>query len=66
LFLDVLYQYNAQGSALFSRLFQKNKPHLLFRFLSEETRFWEELIIMSSFRGSQIRLFLVALFKRLY
>ena len=66
LFLDVLYKYNAQGSTLFSRLFQKNKPSLLFRFLSEETRFWEELKIMSSFRSSQIKLFLIALVKRLF
>lgn len=66
LFLDVLSQFNAQGSVLFSRLFEKNKPHLLFRFLSEETHFWEELKIMSSFQGSQIRLFLIALFKRFF
>jgi len=66
LFLDVLYQFNEQGSALFSRLFEKNKPHLLFRFLSEETHFWEELKIMSSFKGGQIKLFLKALLKRLF
>ncbi|MGD2005242.1 MAG: lycopene cyclase family protein [Flavobacteriaceae bacterium] len=66
LFLDVLSAHNAKGSALFSRLFEKNNPYLLFRFLSEQTNFWEELKIMSSFRLPQIALFVKALLKRLF
>ena len=66
LFLDVLHKHNADGSALFSRLFEKINPNLIFRFLSEQTSFREELKIMSSFRPNQIWFFVVAGLKRLF
>ncbi len=63
LFLDVLYHDNALGSLLFTRLFQRNKPQKIFRFLDEQTSFWEEIQIMTSFPPL---LFLSALLKRLF
>ena len=66
LFLDVLDKHNAYGSRLFSRLFEKIKPNLIFRFLSEQTSIREELKIMSSFRPNQIWFFIVAALKRLF
>ena len=39
LFLDVLTRYNAQGSQLFSRMFEKNNPIRIFRFLDEKNKF---------------------------
>jgi lycopene beta-cyclase len=66
LFLDVLLKYNAQGSKLFERMFAKNHPLTIFRFLDEKTTFLEELKILSSFSLIQIRWFLNALIKRLF
>jgi len=66
LFLDVLSKYNAQGSELFERMFTKNSPQQIFRFLDEQTNFWEELKILSSYSLIQISWFLKALMKRLF
>jgi lycopene beta-cyclase len=66
LFLDVLTRYNAQGSQLFSRMFEKNNPIRIFRFLDEKTSFWEELQILASFSLKQKTWFLKALFQRLF
>lgn len=66
LFLDVLLKYNDQGSDLFHRMFAKNKPLTIFRFLDEKTSFMEELKILSSFSFNQIRWFLSALVKRVF
>ena len=66
LFLDVLLKYNAQGSKLFERMFAKNHPLTIFRFLDEKTTLLEELKILSSFSLIQIRWFLNALIKRLF
>lgn len=49
LFLDVLAQNNHKGSFLFSRMFQRNNPKTILRFLDEKTSFAEELQIMRSF-----------------
>ena len=65
LFLDVLNRYNAHGSRLFTRMFRKNPPVRIFRFLDEKTNFIEELKIMASFSLTQKIWFLKALFKRI-
>lgn len=49
LLLDILARNNAQGPALFETLYRKNDISLLFRFLDEQTTFFEELLIMSRF-----------------
>ncbi|MDA0780486.1 MAG: lycopene cyclase family protein [Bacteroidetes bacterium] len=49
LFLDVLAQHNHKGSFLFSRMFQRNNPRTILRFLDEKTTFSEEVRIMQSF-----------------
>jgi lycopene beta-cyclase len=66
LFLDVLNRYNAHGSRLFTRMFKKNPPVRIFRFLDEKTNFIEELKIMASFSLTQKIWFLKALFKRIF
>lgn len=63
LFLDVLYRRNDLGSKVFSALFQKGNPTLIFKFLDEETSFWEDLkVIWKCPKG----LFVRALFSRLF
>ena len=62
LFLDVLYRRNDLGSKVFSSLFQKGNPTLIFKFLDEETTFWEDLqVIWKCPKG----LFIRALFGRI-
>jgi len=62
LFLDVLYRRNDLGSKVFSSLFQKGNSTLIFKFLDEETTFWEDLqVIWKCPKGPFIR----ALFKRI-
>jgi lycopene beta-cyclase len=62
LFLDVLFRRNDLGSKVFSALFQKGNPTLIFKFLDEETTFWEDLqVIWKCPKGPFIR----ALFKRI-
>jgi lycopene beta-cyclase len=46
LFIDVLFQNNALGSLVFSSLFKKGNPTLIFRFLDEETTFLEDLQVI--------------------
>lgn len=46
LFLDVLYKRNDLGSSVFSSLFKKGNPTLIFKFLDEETSFSEDLQVM--------------------
>ena len=63
LFLDVLAKYNAEGSKLFSRMFQRNTPQRIFQFLDEKTSYQQEVLLMSSF---PIGRFVKALFKRIF
>jgi len=46
LFLDVLFRRNDLGSKVFSALFKKGNPTLIFKFLDEETTFWEDLQVI--------------------
>lgn len=63
LFLDVLDRRNDLGSKVFSSLFRKGDPNLIFKFLDEETTFSEELkVIWKCPKG----LFIRALFGRIF
>lgn len=63
LFLDVLYRRNDLGSKVFSSLFKKGNPTLIFKFLDEETTVWEDLhVIWKCPKG----LFIRALIGRLF
>ncbi|WP_297333287.1 lycopene cyclase family protein [Flavobacterium sp.] len=46
LLLDVLYKTNEKGSTIFSAMFRKVHPQLIFKFLDEETTFAEELKVI--------------------
>jgi lycopene beta-cyclase len=46
LFLDVLDKNNELGADVFSSLFEKGNPTLIFKFLDEETSFIEDLQVM--------------------
>jgi lycopene beta-cyclase len=63
LFLDVLFKRNELGSKVFSSLFKKGNPTLIFKFLDEESTFLEDLqVIWKCPKG----LFIRALFGRLF
>ncbi len=63
LFLDLLYEENENGAVLFSRLFKKNNPQKILKFLDEETSFPEEVAIM---RNMPARKFLKMFWKRIF
>lgn len=63
LFLDVLYRRNDLGSTVFSSLFKKGDPSLIFKFLDEETSFSEDLQVMLK---CPKWLFIKAVFGRLF
>ena len=46
LLLDILDKHNELGSTIFSALFKKGNPSLIFKFLDEETAFWEDLQVI--------------------
>jgi lycopene beta-cyclase len=46
LFLDVLNRRNDLGWTIFSALFQKGNSTLIFKFLDEETSFWEDIQVI--------------------
>ena len=63
LLIDILYQTNQYGSAIFSSMFKTGKAPLIFKFLDEETSFWEDLqVIWMCPKG----LFIKALLKRIF
>ena len=63
LFIDVLAKDNAHGAVLFKRMFKKNSPEVIFRFLDEKSSLWQEFQIMRSFN---VRQFVNALWKRIF
>ncbi|NRD22419.1 lycopene cyclase [Winogradskyella litoriviva] len=63
IFLDVLANYNAEGSALFSSMFKKAKIKTIFKFLDEESSLIEDLKIILSVPSKR---FIQAFFKRLF
>ncbi|MCM0665544.1 lycopene cyclase family protein [Flavobacterium tyrosinilyticum] len=46
LLLDILYRHNELGSSIFSSLFRKGNPKLIFKFLDEETSFSEDVKVI--------------------
>ena len=67
LMLDVLARENEKGSLIFSSLFQKLSPQLIFKFLHEQTSFAEDFQIINSCpKGMFIRAFWKALTKSSY
>lgn len=48
IFLDVLYRNNELGERIFSKLYRKNSPQEIFKYLDEETTFKEDIKIMFS------------------
>ena len=48
-FLDVLYNKNSLGSFLFETMFKKNNFNSIFRFLDNESSYWEDFKIINSF-----------------
>lgn len=46
LLLDILYRHNELGSSIFSSLFKKGNPKLIFKFLDEETTFPEDVKVI--------------------
>lgn len=64
LFLDVLFRRNDLGSKVFSSLFKKGNPALIFKFLDEETSFWEDVqVIWKCPKGIFIRAIVGRLFR---
>lgn len=63
LFLDVLKNNNAIGFEVFEALFKNRTPQQVFKFLDEETNFWEDL---GNIWGSPKIPFTKALLKRLF
>ncbi|WP_309614372.1 lycopene cyclase family protein [Flavobacterium sp.] len=63
LFLDVLNRRNDLGSEVFSALFKKGNPTLIFKFLDEETTLREDLKVMLKCPTIP---FVKAFFKRLF
>ncbi len=63
LFLDVLNEHNDRGSFIFKRMFKKNKPEIIFKFLDNKTTIWEELNFIKTFKK---KWFVQALIKRLF
>ena len=47
LLLDILFKKNSKGQYIFETLFKNRPPQLIFKFLDEETSFWEDLKIIS-------------------
>jgi lycopene beta-cyclase len=46
LLLDILHRHNELGSAIFSSMFRKGSPALIFKFLDEETSLLEDLQVI--------------------
>ncbi len=63
LFLDVLNKHNNRGSQLFKKMFEKNKPETIFKFLDNKTNIFEEIKMMLTFKK---RWFVKALIKRFF
>lgn len=64
LFLDVLFRRNDLGSNVFSALFKNGNPTLIFKFLDEETSFWEDLqVIWKCPKGLFVRALIGRIFK---
>ena len=63
LLLDILFKKNSRGQYIFETLFKNRPPQLIFKFLDEETSFWEDLKIIS---GCPKKEFLKAFVERIF
>lgn len=63
IFLKVLHDHNEKGVWIFERFYSKNSIQTMFRFLDEESNFFEDLRIIKSLFS---RIFLEALIKVLF
>jgi len=63
LLLDILSQQNELGASIFGKMFQRNHPNQILKFLDEETSFLEDLKIQLKM---PIKLFINALLKRIF
>ena len=63
LLIDILFHKNQLGSTIFASMFKTAKPALIFKFLDEETSFWEDLKVIWQCPKMP---FLQALWKRIF
>jgi lycopene beta-cyclase len=63
LLIDILFHQNEIGSSIFSSMFKTAKASLIFKFLDEETTFWEDLQVIWQCPKMP---FLQALWKRIF
>ena len=63
LLIDILFHKNQLGSTIFASMFKTAKPALIFKFLDEETSFWEDLQVIWQCPKMP---FLQALWKRIF
>lgn len=63
LLLDILNDKNQLGNSIFSAMFKSGNPALIFKFLDEETSFYEDLKVISK---CPKRLFIGALIGRMF
>lgn len=63
LLIDILYRSNQHGSRIFSSMFKTGKAALIFKFLDEETSFWEDVqVIWMCPKGLFIKALLMRIF----
>jgi lycopene beta-cyclase len=63
LLLDILDKKNELGSSIFSAMFEKGNTSIIFKFLDEETSFWEDLqVIWKCPKGLFVKAFLSRIF----
>jgi len=63
LLLDILDKKNHLGATIFSSMFEKGNTTIIYKFLDEETSYWEDFQVIWK---CPKKLFLTALFGRLY
>ena len=64
LLLDILNRKNELGSSIFSAMFRKGNSTVIFKFLDEETTFWEDLqVIWKCPKGLFVNALLMRIFK---
>ncbi|TXD52889.1 MULTISPECIES: lycopene cyclase family protein [unclassified Polaribacter] len=63
LLLDILHEKNHLGSSIFSQLFKRTPVQKIFKFLDEETLFYEDLQVMLKMPPKN---FIRAVFKRIF
>ncbi|MEC5165293.1 lycopene beta-cyclase [Flavobacterium sp. PL11] len=65
LLLDVLDRKNELGAPIFSALFKQGNPDLIFKFLDEETSYWEDLQVIMKCPKTPFTISIFNSFKRI-